>query len=213
MDNCTGDFHPGAPTTIFAAAERGEFTKETMASAFREGWGNFVSTVAWNARVNEDDCEFQVQYKVHDFDSDGVIDSDRGGTTLDGAYDGEGIPTMTGDAALASYVTAENWLQDVEDGDDNNVDGLQCVRDASSTIEENRTTVFDVTRMLWDLTTEWDLTPGKLSSLYVDMCPRGWSQGDPASPDNSLPLDRLDLSATENTITSEVDAEVSHVEH
>lgn len=209
MNMCNGDSNLDG--TLFTTEERGEFTKEYLANPLREGWANFVSAVTWNDRT-QTDCEFQVVYKRHDYDLDGIVDDDRTGGDLDGAYDCEGIPTISGDPAIEAYVTSENWLGNVVLADDDDVDGRQCVATADADAEAfNRATVMDVTRMHWDLTTDQNLQPGKLSNLYVDMCPRGWDSSDTSLGTDASPYERLLLSADGQAITTEVGYELSHI--
>jgi hypothetical protein len=69
--------------------------------------------------------------------------------------------------------------------------------------------VYDVTKMFWKLTTAWDFVPGELNDLYVDMCPTSWAKDDVTATDDTLPLERLFISADHHGFDTEVDWEAS----
>jgi hypothetical protein len=220
---CSGAGWELLPSDDGTGGDRGEFTREYMGKVLRESWANFVAIVAFNNR-GEDDCTFD-GHRWHDFDLDGDLDNDWDGNTsntgADGRYDCEGIPTTgepdVGDP-LETYVTSENWLDDLQTADDDGEDQAQCTRADDADKEANRSTVFDATRMWWDLTTEHGLTPAQLATLYIDSCPKGWAATDVeagvgAYVEDDLPLERLKLSAAYHGWDDELDAEISHVEH
>lgn len=216
-DGCAGDYEKsGGIWTLLPDDQRGIFSKDPMSAVLREGWADFVSAVTWNARF-EGDCVYQAQKGRHDFDLDGVIDDERSGDSMDGAYDCDGIPSLAGDPTLASYmyVISENWLDNLEASDDDNVDSVQCVRDSNNTAESyHRSTVYDALRFFWHLTTDQGVHPDVMSDVYVDMCPRGWFHGYyPTSVTSDLPFNRLMNSANHHGVWTEYDDESDHLLH
>jgi hypothetical protein len=223
LDNCMADFWPNGDEVDpdpdpMGRPDRGLFTKEYGSQAFREGWAEFFAAWAWNSR-QQSDCTFVNRGYYSDFDLDGSVDNDFLRSPYnDFEIDCAGNPWM---GLTSSPVTdGVNWLDDLESA----ADLAGCVRTTAThnghDLEDNRATVWDVTRMFWELTSDpvSPIGPAKLSDLYVDMCPRSWADVDDWTAAGALPrqpLERLFESASHHsTIETRVDnAANDHLVH
>lgn len=195
---------------------RGRFTKEYMSLALREGWADFVATWTWNRRT-ERNCTYQSAGHLFDFDLDGTADNDEPGTELDHQDDCHGTPFVGHDHPAP--MDRVNWLDDLQDP----AYAHHCEREPDDAREANRSTVYDVAKMFWQLNHRngQGVEIATLTDLYVDMCPRQWAMNDDeASPDASdpyveddLPLERLKISAAAHGLSAELDAALPHVAH
>lgn len=247
LDDCAGWLKKTAGNPPVPQNQRGMLNKEYAALALREGWGEFFAIWAWNNRF-ETNCQKLYTGKWADIDLDGVPDNDfppldtadpTDTGFIDGTMDCWGTPYAGNLDPLPAPTDGVNWLEDLEYFDDDDVDGLQCSRVAGTygpprgSPERNRATMWDVVRFFWDLTSvknpdpadPYDgdpIAPQWLSDLYVDTCPRGWSQddnewtvGSGGENIDTLPLERLRLSAAAHpAIQARVDAELDdHLLH
>ncbi|MCB9687837.1 MAG: hypothetical protein H6738_19060 [Alphaproteobacteria bacterium] len=205
-DGCAADVRDGTP---IPSSGRGQLTKEYLAVALREGWGDFFAYWAWNDK--ESDC-VTVRDHPHDIDLDGTVDN-----TANGVLDCWGTPYPGAFEPVFPNIVVDhkNWLDDAE-RECQLTGNCVCERDPDPEIEANRSTIYDVSKMLFRLYAQDLLTEGQLSDLYVDTCPRGWAEDDerkfPAS-DAEWPIERLRISADANGITSEVESRIDYVEH
>lgn len=230
-DGCNGDWWTpsasGGPQ-VLPASKRGIFQKEYMATSMREGWADFFGTWTWNspATVAEYDS-----FLYHDYDLDTDRDNDAGGWIYQGTHrvgHAPEVPGEPGGTTPDAWVAGldSSWLRAAE----TNVGSCGTVEvgtvapacpDTTSANEMdavNRSTIFDVSSMLWALFAEEGLTPNELSDLYVDTCPRVWRKDDrnfdawaftPAECDDGadLPWRRLEASATYNGFSTEFGAQ------
>ncbi len=194
LNKCMGDWRIEETSPIDTghdATARGVFTKEYMSVAFREGWGEFFTTWAWNRRT-ESDCEFMALKFFSDFDLDGEVDNDVA-TGQDFLMDCVGTPFIGTDPTPCA-MDDENWLDDLEAYADDA--GCQA---AGAQVDYNRSTVYDVMKFFWVLTSDSTnpIDPSDLAEIYIDMCPRGWSGDDTEYliDSDEGPLYRLDLAA------------------
>jgi len=174
LDDCMGDWWTeGTNPVDSGGTQRGLFTKEYMAEALREGWGTFFNAWAWNRRT-ESDCELKAMKYYSDFDLDGEVDNDFTGTTDDFLVDCIGTPYVDADPDPLPMDDA-NWLLDLVNYDDE----AGC-ESAGLALEYNRGTVYDAAKFFWVLTSDPSdpIDPDRLADVYIDMCPRAWSEED-----------------------------------
>ena len=237
-DGCNADYEdlPAATQPVaLLETKRGIFQKEYMGSAFREGWADFFSTLAWNSTANPAP-EYESNI-LQDFDMDGDLDNDAAGW----AYRRTRLlmgnpepPSEPGGTSQAPWLQAydRNWrvsaLHSVE----------ACTEVAASACPPlshvfpstqvraggmeslNRSTIHDVSSLFWHLMVDEGIDPGDLSDLYVDMCPRAWrstdlwfqGKGTRACLDgDDLPWRRLEASAAFHGHTNAVDSHADRV--
>lgn len=233
VQGCVGDYDT-ENSAWFGNTNYGNLTKEYVSLAMKEGWANFVAMATWNA-ANGNRTEFQGNNE-NDWDLDGTLDLSNAWlaahatetrttdavpvhmTYLKGIMDCGGDP----DAEGTSYtwpgpntnftIDGRNWLADLEAGND----ASGCHADSNPDKEANRTTLYDVTAMYWDLYATWGLSRSKLSTWHVNTCFRTWSSGDVSPPDEDdleLPLNRWTLAGVNLGEIFAVDGEVDHVWH
>lgn len=195
---------PYLPNDTGGAAGRGNFSKEYMAEAFKEGWADFVAIWAWNRRTDSD-CDYENVSAFYDFDIDRSMDTGAyGSNRIDciGFPDPSSNPTG-GDKDWLEYAIAQGFgpgwtLNDV------------C-RTASSGNEGNRSTVYDVAKMYWHYVERASnpYGPDDMADIHVGTCPATWATsdrcrgrtdtGDPA-PYQSFPYYRLLSSMTAHSM-------------
>jgi hypothetical protein len=158
-----------APKFQYTAAEDGcdgagvatdkhaQVTKEFQAAAAIEGIADAGSAWMWNDD-SESDCEYDRHYNS-DFDLDGVDDN------ANGILSCEAIPV----AGLESYVTARDWLSDVVNADDDDVDSVQC----TGTLDA-RGSQLDWLRYGWDMLQDEALSITDLLDIYDRANPNDW---------------------------------------
>lgn len=186
-DGCNGDrFEVNGILTELSSGKRGVFQKEYMAQAFREGWADFFTTLAWNqpTTTNVDNTSFLFQ----DFDIDGDVDNDsapdpswpyRKTHRLTGNPEQPGEPGGTSQADwMQSFdrnwrATAAREVATCTWATPTCTNGLPQAMEAY-----NRSTIYDVSSFYWHLLVDEGLQPPVLSDLYVSTCPRVWRVDD-----------------------------------
>jgi len=189
--------------------QRGEFTKEYLAAAIREGYADFYAAWLFNSRQQADGM--LDMWTFHDFNLDCTIDNSANGfIPLNGPWG----PPGAGDGI--------NWLDDLQGpGDDsrsvNNNYGcpggtlpVSCETTSPST-DHNRSTIIDLARMFWNLnqvpsSVGANLSPRQVTDLYLGSCPRQWDHLMPAINDVDHPFERLRDSAADQGILTEFNA-------
>jgi hypothetical protein len=111
------------------------------------------------------------------------------------------------DAALTNVATCVPW--DSEDA---------CSPAQEALVEgRNRSSVWDVSNMYWDLHNDKGVSASELLTLYVSACPRGWVvEDDGCLITDRLPLERLLISADVSTISLQTEVQNAlgaHVVH
>jgi hypothetical protein len=100
------------------------------------------------------------------------VDNDFTDSDDDFNLDCIGTPYVGTDPSPVAMDDAD-WLEDLEDWSD--PEGCD-----STTLEYNRSTIYDAMKFFWVLTSDpsTPMSPSRLSDLYVDRCPRSWSETD-----------------------------------
>ncbi len=215
LEGCNGAYTNGQNLQD-QGTSRSMLGKEYTALALREGWGDFVDAWLWN-EAGGTDCVYRPREgNLHDYDLDLTIDNVARWDTADtdanqtkyGAMDcGSDGPYMN--ASWGAYWSdgfvgpetpdGQNWLRDVLDDTAN-----ACVSAGTRNgydLDRNRSTLFDVVRMFWDLHSDTGspIPVHKLADIFVDMCPRDWTAEGDAWTDTGqaehAPLIRLKISA------------------
>ncbi|MEZ4323153.1 MAG: hypothetical protein R3F61_37145 [Myxococcota bacterium] len=227
LEECMGDYTKSNTSLADAPADypgfangRGEFTKEYLASAIREGYADFYSMWLWNSRQTEA-CVFDM-WTLHDFDLDCDVD-DFFGTAdpRNGRIDCSSAGWETEQADVSDPTTAysdgKNWLSDLENAPDfraahpsSYLCGIagsitQTCSDDSS-YDYDRSTMIDLAQFFWmlNVVNEGGLAPKTVTDLYIDTCPRGWDTMNGPFWSDAHPYQRLLLSADEHSILTEV---------
>lgn len=212
LDGCMGDYTNPAGSTAAdwpGQQRRGEFSKEYMAAAIREGYADYYAAWLFNSRQHTDGV--LDMWTFHDFDLDCVIDNaSNGQVPLNGSW---GV-TGSGDGI--------NWLDDmqstVSDSRSANSSSYSCTNPnatlacatSSSATDHNRATMIDVARMFWNLnqvpsSVGADLLPREITDLYLGSCPRMWDDVQPGTNDADHPFNRLRSSAGVMGVVDEFD--------
>lgn len=204
QNECVGAYRDGARAPD---NDRGMLTNEYTATALREGWAEFYSYWAWNAK--ETNCERAPDgVMTYDIDLDGTPE----GTVLDcwwTPYPGTDPPSPN------IVVDGVKWLDDAERVCQA-TGHCACDVDTDPVVEANRATLYDVSKMLFHLYAEDLLTETELSDLYVDTCARGWARDDDdrifVTSDDEWPLERLKTSAAFHGFSAELNYRLPYVE-
>jgi len=222
LDGCMGDFvDDGSPSdSPNNANRRGEFSKEYLASAIREGYADFYSMWLWNSR-KQSDCVFDL-WTLHDFDLDCDVDDyfgvgDGRNGQVDCADDWEVAVADPADPTTA-YSDGKNWLKDLQNASDVRWAGpasytcggpgstfLSCT--STPSYGYDRATMMDLAKFYWKLNQvgEGGLSPKTVTDLYIDTCPRGWDTENGPSGSLAHPYQRLLLSSDAHSIRTEVE--------
>jgi hypothetical protein len=110
-------------------------------------------------------------------------------------------------------IDGRNWLSDLIDAND--AAGCEATSDPDDE-SINRTTRYDVVRMLWAMRTDQGLSPDQLSNLMVNTCFRTWDPNDATLLTvERLPWIRLTESAVwlPQEVEDALDAEGDRVVH
>lgn len=146
-----------------AVGQHAQLTKEWQSAAFIEGFADVISAYLWNDETQAD-CTYD-RHHTSDYDLDGVDD--------DGAVAGqvncEGIPAT----GLEAYVTARDWLVDVVNADDDDVDAVQC-----SGLTTSRGAQLDFLRYGWDMLNDEAVPIEHFVDIYDNAQPQNWDADD-----------------------------------
>ena len=138
-------------------------SKEWQSGSAVEGFADTISAWMWNDPATPD-CTYDRHYNS-DFDLDGTNDNVNGQSSC------EGIPV----AGLETYVTARDWLHDVINADDDDVDGIQC-----EGLSTHRSTQYDWLRYGWDMLHDESVPVEHFVDIYDAANPRSWDPDDNA---------------------------------
>jgi len=145
-DNCNGDDIVTSHSTT---------SKEWYSTALKEGIADFYSAWIFNVHVGQSDCEYDRHYGT-DFDLDGDFE------TADGLADCEAVPA----SGLASYVSGDDWLEDLI----NAADPAACSGGMT-----HKSTQFDILRYGWDMLTDQAVPFSEIVDIWDDANPRDWN--------------------------------------
>jgi len=193
IDGCVGNYRPGIGGTYLpgdtgGAQSRGNFTKEYLSEAFKEGWADFVGVWAWNRRTDSD-CYYMNTSKEYDFDIDGTMDTVAGHNKIDCI----GFPDPSSNPAGGE----DNWLAYAMDqGFGPGWTLIDVCREDASDNDGNRSTVYDVAKMFWSFVERAvdPYPPEAMADLYVDACPPTWAARDTCGGMVAPPSPQLELS-------------------
>lgn len=218
LDGCNGDMD--GTGTYIDQDERGTFGKDYLSAALREGWADYVAAVAFN-RTNEGICELQTFKHGKNFDLSSFnqadnrdVDASGNQNDLHGTYYCDRAPLTAHHENLSGPLLWEadaGWLRNAI------ANVSSCTSAGSSALDSNRSSIYDVARLFWDLDAEEGLGAQDLSNLYVNMCPLTWDSNDHLASNNTtekMPRKRLQKSALALGLWSTVLRQMAdHIDH